>query len=123
MKKFLLPIFVAICCINPAWANSEKEAVQVLESCLVENAPENWDELSVHYSLHDKDEKGIYFASVENSVSVGGVISTLEPCHLAMPFLIVRKLSNALPESSQHWQAVSIKIFKTGRYSIDWVQP
>jgi hypothetical protein len=123
MKRFILPIFVATCCIGSAWANSEKKAVQALKSCLTENAPENWDEISVHYSLNGKDENGKYFATVENSVSVGGVVSRLEPCHIAMPFLIVQNLSKALPESAQHWQAANIKMFKTGRYSIDWVQP
>lgn len=123
MKKFLLPIFVVISFIDPAWADSEKEVVQVLASCLVENAPENWEELSVHYSRDGVNEKGLNQVSVKHSVSVAGEASRLEPCRPLIPTMLIEKLSKNLPENSQQWKAADIKIFKTGRFSIDWIQP
>jgi len=36
MKKLLLPALMAIGFTNPAWADAEKDIVQVLASCLVE---------------------------------------------------------------------------------------
>jgi len=37
--------------------------------------------------------------------------------------MLVEKLSATLPENAQQWKAVDIKIFKTGRFRVDWVQP
>lgn len=123
MNKILVLIFVVIGAIGPVWADSEKEIVQVLASCLVENAPENWDELSVHYSRDGMNENGLNQVSVKHSVSVGGVARRLEPCRPLIPTMLVEKLSKNLPQNSQQWKAADIKIFKTGRFSIDWVQP
>ncbi len=123
MNKILVLIFVVIGAIGPVWADSEKEIVQVLASCLVENAPENWDELSVHYSRDGMNEKGLNQVSVKHSVSAGGVAHRLEPCRPLIPTMLVEKLSKNLPQNSQQWKAADIKIFKTGRFSIEWVQP
>ena len=119
MKKILLPALIAMGFTSPAWADAEKDIVQVLASCLVENAPGNWDELSVHYARNGKDDQ----VSVTHRVSAGGVTNRLEPCRPLIPAMLVEKLSATLPENSQQWKAVDIKIFKTGRFSIDWVQP
>ncbi|MDI9854782.1 hypothetical protein [Comamonas sp. 17RB] len=123
MKKFLLPVLIAMGFTSPAWADTEKDIVQVLASCLVENAPDNWDELSVHYSRNGKNDKGLNQVSVTHRVSAGGVTNRLEPCRPLIPAMLVEKLSATLPENSQQWKAVDIKIFKTGRFSIEWVQP
>lgn len=123
MKKILVPIFAVIGAIGPVWADSEKEIVQILASCLVENAPENWDELSVHYARDGINKNGLKQVSVKHKVSVGGVTSRLEPCRPLIPTMLVEKLRKNLPENSQHWKAVDIKILKTGQFSIDWLQP
>ena len=123
MKKILLPALIAMGFTSPAWADAEKDIVQVLASCLVENAPGNWDELSVHYARNGQDDKGLNQVSVTHRVSAGGVTNRLEPCRPLIPAMLVEKLSATLPENSQQWKAVDIKIFKTGRFSIDWVQP
>jgi len=123
MKKFLVPIFVAAGAISPAWADADKEIVQVLASCLVENAPENCDELSVHYTRNGMNEKGLNQVSIKHRVSVGGAANEVEPCRPLIPSLLVEKLSNNLPENSQQWKAAEIKIFNTGRFSIEWIQP
>ena len=80
MKKILLPALIAMGFTSPAWADAEKDIVQVLASCLVENAPGNWDELSVHYARNGKDDKGLNQVSVTHRVSAGGVTNRLEPC-------------------------------------------
>ncbi|MBP7351753.1 hypothetical protein [Comamonas sp. UBA7528] len=123
MKKFLLPALIVMGCMSPAWADAEKDIVQVLASCLVENAPDNWEELSVHYSRNGKDDKGLNQVAVTHRVSAGGVTDRLEPCRPLIPAMLVEKLSATLPENLRQWKAVHIQIFKTGQFRVNWVQP
>jgi hypothetical protein len=123
MKKFLLPALIVMGCMSPAWADAEKDIVQVLASCLVENAPDNWEELSVHYSRNGKDDKGLNQVAVTHRVSAGGVTDRLELCRPLIPAMLVEKLSATLPENLRHWKAVHIQIFKTGQFRVNWVQP
>ncbi|WP_295462216.1 hypothetical protein [uncultured Pseudomonas sp.] len=123
MKVFAIIFLFGFVFSGMAWADEEQKIVQGLASCLLENAPAKWSELSVHYSRDGKDAKGRNIVSVNHLVEINGEFVKLEPCRPLVPSMLVEKLSSTLPVDSQNWKSVDISIFKTGEYKVNWNQP
>lgn len=109
--------------VHATAAESESEIVQTLASCLLENAPELWESVSVSYSREGTDVEGRKQVSVKHNVTIGSQTTKLEPCRPLVPAMLVEKLNRTLPDNSQQWKQVTITIFRTGKFKVDWIQP
>lgn len=104
-------------------ADTESEIVQKLATCLLENAPDGWESVSVVYSRNGVDSQGTNKVSVAHQLIIGGEIRKLEPCRPLIPAMLVEKLSKALPENSQNWRKATVTVFNSGKFKVDWEQP
>lgn len=105
---------------------SPQEMVELLAQCLLENAPDNWQAVSVNYKRLGKNKDGLSQVSVSHNVIVGTPDSPpqkLEPCRPLIPTQLVEMLSRTLPQESQQWKEVTISIDKTGKVNTRYVEP
>jgi hypothetical protein len=103
-----------------------QEMMELLAQCLLENAPDNWQVVSVNYKRLGKNKDGLNQVSVTHSVIVGTPDASpqkLEPCRPLIPTQLVEMLSKTLPQESQQWKEVTISIDKTGKFKTNYVQP
>lgn len=122
----LISILISSVAMASAEERTEKDWVQLMASCLLENAPENWNSVSVTYERKGADENGLNQVSVSHKVVSGMPESApqeLTPCRPLIPAQIIEQMSSLLPEGSRHWKEASLTIFKTGRYKLKYVQP
>jgi hypothetical protein len=127
MKKIFLFICLMLTILNAQTEpKTSQEMMELLAQCLLENAPDNWQVVSVNYKRLDKNKDGLDQISVTHSVIVGAPDASpqrLEPCRPLIPTQLVEMLSETLPQGSQQWKEVSISIDKSGRFKANYVQP
>jgi hypothetical protein len=72
MKKIFLFICLMLTILNAQTEpKTSQEMMELLAQCLLENAPDNWQVVSVNYKRLDKNKDGLDQISVTHSVIVG----------------------------------------------------
>jgi hypothetical protein len=127
MKRKFIALVIAVASSSVfAEPKSPQEMMNLLGSCLIENAPEDWQIVSVNYKRLGEDKSGLKKINVSHKVVVGTVESvpqTLEPCRPLIPAQLIEMLSKTLPEDSQQWIEVTISIDNKGKVKTNYIQP
>jgi len=127
MKKLFLFIFLMFALQNAyAEPKTPQEMMELLSQCLLENAPDNWQSVSVNYKRLGKNKDGLNQVSVSHYVIAGTPDASpqrLEPCRPLIPTQLVEMLSRTLPQESQQWTEVTISIDRAGKVKTNYVQP
>ncbi len=127
MKKPLLFICLMFSILSShAEPKTPQEIMGLLAQCLVENAPDNWQSVSVNYKRLGKNADGLNQVSLSHNVIVGTPDTSpqkLEPCRPLIPAQLIEMLSRTLPQESQQWKEVTISIDNKGKFKTNYVQP
>jgi len=127
MKRLFVAVVLMLTGLNvSAEPKNPQEMMELLAQCLLENAPDNWQAVSVNYKRLGQNKDGLNQVNISHNVIVGAPDSPprkLEPCRPLIPAQLVQMLSKTLPQESQHWKEVTISIDKSGKVKTTYVQP
>lgn len=127
-NRYLLAASVALAMTSaPGSASTdEREIMQLIGSCLIEYAPDDWQTFVVTVDESKPSEDGKKVIEFEHKVIVGTAGNQPQDLRPCLPTYIPGKLNElraALPADSRGWVKAVLTVQRSGKFDIKYTQP
>lgn len=125
-KALWVTVLAAAAVLPPAaQASDERHILNVISSCLIEYAPDDWETLivTVEESIGSDGKKQVEF---DHQVVVGNPGNPPKPLKSCLPLFVPGKLNelrSTLPVESRGWVKATLTIQRSGSFELDYKQP
>lgn len=107
-------------------AQDQREIMQLIGSCLIEYAPDDWQTFIVTVDESKPPENGRKVIEFEHKVVVGEVSNPPQDLRPCLPTYVPGKLNElreTLPRDSRGWVKAVLTVQRSGKFDVKYTQP